>query len=54
MKPADYPDYRDGACAAGPTTGHWGDFRDLTISVQGCAVSTEESTWGGVKAIYRR
>lgn len=53
-KPADYPDYRDGACSAGPTEGHWGDFRDLTISVQGCAVSTEESTWGGVKSLYRK
>ena len=53
-KPANYPDYRDGNCNPGPTMGHWGDFRDLTISVQGCAVSTEESTWGGVKSIYRQ
>lgn len=53
VKPLDYPDYRDAACAAGPTDGHWGDIRDLTISVQGCAVSTEQSTWGGVKSLYR-
>ncbi len=52
-KPAGYPDYRDANCNPGPTVGHWGDFRDLTLTVQGCAVSTEESTWGGVKSIYR-
>ncbi|HEU4366577.1 MAG TPA: hypothetical protein VFT13_14065, partial [Candidatus Krumholzibacteria bacterium] len=52
-KPADYPDYRDANCNAGPTDGHWGDIRDLTVSVTGCAVSTEQSTWGGVKSLYR-
>jgi hypothetical protein len=52
-KPADFPDYRDANCSAGPTEGHWGNFTDLTISVQGCAVSTEQSTWGAVKSLYR-
>lgn len=51
--PANYPDYRDASCAAGPTNGHYGDFRDLTLSVQGCEVSTERATWGAVKALYR-
>ncbi|HEX5133737.1 MAG TPA: hypothetical protein VFX92_14780 [Candidatus Krumholzibacteria bacterium] len=50
--PANYPDYRDGACTPGGS-GHYGEIRDLTISVQGCAVATEEKTWGGVKSLYR-
>ena len=33
--------------------GHWGDIRDLTLTIQGCAVSTESSSWGAVKALYR-
>jgi len=53
MAPAGYPDYRDAACTSGGS-GHYGDFRDLTISVQGCAVATEQSTWGNVKDIYRK
>lgn len=53
-KPADYPDFRDGNCNAGPNQGHWGNFTDLTISVQGCAVATQQSTWGGVKSMYRK
>jgi hypothetical protein len=48
-----YPDYRDSSCAAGPTNGHWGEIRDLTLTVQGCEVSTERATWGAVKALYR-
>lgn len=52
-KPADYPDYRDANCNPGPADGHWGDIRDLTVSVTGCTVSTEQSTWGGVKSLYR-
>lgn len=52
-KPAGYPDYRDANCNPGPTNGHWGDFRDLTVTVQGCAVSTQSSSWGAVKSLYR-
>jgi hypothetical protein len=51
--PVDYPDYRDANCAAGPTNGHYGDIRDLTLTVLGCEVSTERATWGAVKALYR-
>jgi hypothetical protein len=52
-KPADYPDFHDANCGVTGGSGHWGDIRDLTISVQGCAVATQPSTWGGVKALYR-
>ncbi len=52
-KPAGYPTYLDAACGNTGTTGHWGDIRDLTISVQGCAVATKATTWGNVKSLYR-
>lgn len=51
--PANYPDWRNSSCTSGPTTGHWGDLRDLTISINACTVSTEQSTWGAVKSMYR-
>lgn len=52
-KPAAYPSYLDAACGDTGTTGHWGDITDLTLSVTGCAVSTQERTWGSVKSLYR-
>jgi hypothetical protein len=53
-KPAGYPAYLDpGTCLAGGTQGHWGTATDLTLTVQGCEVGVEESSWGSVKARYR-
>ncbi len=52
-KPADYPGFLDAACAATGSAGHWGTATDLTLTVEGCFVGTEETTWGGVKARYR-
>jgi hypothetical protein len=55
VKPANYPDYPDASCALGPNgPGTWQDIRDLTVSVAGCAVATEQSTWGAVKSLYRK
>lgn len=52
--PVNYPQYRDTSCSPIPLkTGHWGDIRDLTLTIQGCTVSTEQSSWGAVKAMYR-
>jgi len=55
VKSAGYPDYPSASsCVLSPTgPGHWDDIRDLTISVTGCAVATEPTTWGAVKAKYR-
>jgi hypothetical protein len=54
VKPANYPDYPGAGCALGPTgPGHWEDIRDLTLTIAGCAVATQQSTWGNVKAMYR-
>jgi hypothetical protein len=52
-KPADYPAFLDPNCDPNGTQGHWGTATDLTVTVSGCLVSTQESTWGGVKALYR-
>lgn len=53
-KPANYPDYSDTSCNPGPTNGHFGNITDLTITVQGCALSTQNSTWGAVKSLYKK
>ncbi|MCI0451847.1 MAG: hypothetical protein L0Z51_05570 [Candidatus Latescibacteria bacterium] len=51
--PAGYPSLLDPACNPTATTGHYGDIRDLTLSITGCAVGTREATWGSVKSLYR-
>jgi hypothetical protein len=51
--PAGYPVYRRQGCVGLHKPGHYGDVRDLTLTIQGCTVSTQTSTWGAVKAIYR-
>jgi hypothetical protein len=53
VKPGNYPDFHNAACAVAGANGHWDDIKDLTVTVQGCAVATEQSTWGNVKAMYR-
>ena len=50
----DYPAYPVAGCALSPLgPGHWDDIRDLTISITGCAVATDPTTWGAIKAKYR-
>jgi len=54
VKSAAYPDFPGAGCALSPVgTGHWEDIRDITLTVEGCVVATEPSTWGSVKAKYR-
>jgi len=52
-KPASYPDFHDNSCRLFTSAGHWDDIRDLTISVTGCTVATDPTTWGAVKAKYK-
>ena len=55
VKPANYPDFPGANCVLSPNgAGHWEDIKDLTVSITGCAVATQPSTWGGVKSMYRR
>jgi hypothetical protein len=51
--PAGYPSFRDPNCFVRDRAGSWSDIRDLTITIQGCVVSTAETTWGAVKSMYR-
>jgi hypothetical protein len=53
--PDDYPELLDGACAPGPAAGAWGTASDITFSLfdSVCTLSTEETSWGQVKAMYR-
>jgi hypothetical protein len=54
MKPADYPGFLDpNTCDPTRTNGAWWDMFTLTLTITGCTVDTQESTWGGVKALYR-
>jgi len=53
-KPADYPAYLDSGCGATGTAGHWGTVTDLTLTVEGCEVSTEPSSWGAIKSRYKK
>lgn len=55
LKPAGYPGFPTLAGCAFLVTapGHWDDIRDLTLSITGCAVKTQQSTWGAVKSMYR-
>jgi hypothetical protein len=55
VKGAGYPDYPTPGCVlvAAGVAGHWDDIRDLTLTVEGCAVPVQPSTWGAVKSLYR-
>ncbi|HXV12934.1 MAG TPA: hypothetical protein VEC56_01890 [Candidatus Krumholzibacteria bacterium] len=54
LLPADYPAFRDASCFVGPTRGSWGSVTQIALQIYGsCTVTTEESTWGAVKALYR-
>ena len=50
--PANYPTYLTANCTAGGS-GHFADTRDLTLTIAGCSVATEQTTWGTVKSLYR-
>ena len=52
-KPATFPAYLDSNCDPVGTNGHWGTATDLTLTVSGCSVGTEDTTWGSVKSMYR-
>jgi len=54
MKPANYPGFLDpNTCDPTVTFGGWWDMFTLTLTISGCTVDTQDSTWGSVKSIYR-
>lgn len=55
VKSAGYPGFPGAGCTLNAVgTGHWEDIRDITMTITGCVVGTEPSTWGNVKSIYRK
>jgi len=55
VKPATYPTFLDGTCApASPSLqyGTWGNVMTITLGID-CTVADEETTWGGIKSMYR-
>lgn len=53
MKPGDFPGFLDPAtCDATRTMGGWWDMFTLTLTISGCTVETQETSWGAVKALY--
>jgi hypothetical protein len=52
-KPSDYPDLLEqGPCAPGAAYGGWWDMATITMTISGCSVPVEETTWGAIKALY--
>ena len=51
--PGDYPPFIDSSCNSGPTIGGWGDAVQIELNIYGtCTIPVEETTWGGIKALY--
>lgn len=49
-----YPVFLDGgSCTPTNGPGEWGEVDDITYSILGCTVGTEETSWGAVKALYK-
>lgn len=51
--PFDYPSFLAPAtCAPTRTLGSWGEADEFTLIVSGCTIPTQESSWGGIKALF--
>ena len=54
-KPVTYPTFLDASCAAASPSlqyGTWGNVSSITIGID-CTIADEQTTWGGIKSIYR-
>jgi len=56
--PANFPSFWNwiGCFDQGPAgPGEWGDVDSITFTIDGChPVKTEQSSWGSIKAMYRK
>jgi hypothetical protein len=51
--PAGFPPFVNPTdCSTGRTHGIWWQDSDVTMTIFNCPVPNEESTWGGIKALY--
>jgi hypothetical protein len=49
----NYPDLLEqGTCDPVMTLGTWWNMHTITLTIKGCTIPVEESTWGAVKAMY--
>jgi hypothetical protein len=54
VKPPDYPDFlAAGTCAPTLTLGAWWNMNSMTLTIAGCQVPVEKTTWGTLKSSYR-
>jgi hypothetical protein len=54
MMPIAYPGFlAPGTCAPTRTRGSYGEVDDFTLIIMGCALPTEVSSWGAIKALYK-
>jgi hypothetical protein len=53
MLPAGFPPFANPTdCSLGRSHGIWWQDSDVTMTIYGCTVPSEESTWGNIKALY--
>lgn len=53
MPPADYPPLLEmGTCNPVAPFGTWWNMHTLTMTIKGCTVPVEETSWGAVKSMY--
>jgi hypothetical protein len=52
MPPADYPEFLFDTCTPGAPEGAWWDMTSITLSINWCAVSSQEQSWGAMKAKF--
>ena len=51
--PAGFPGFLNPAsCLAVGLFGSWGSVTNITLTIAGCTVPVEESTWGNIKTLY--
>jgi hypothetical protein len=48
-KPADYPDFMDDFCGSGTQIGAWGVVPTITLTIQGCSVDNDATSFGTLK-----
>ncbi len=53
LPPANYPPLLYTDCSPTATDGASWDFSQLVLYIASCEVSTEDSSWGALKALYR-
>lgn len=51
--PSDFPAMLDGSCNETDALGAWWDLTTLSLYIDSCIVSSEETTWDSVKSFYR-